>query len=71
MFVVTLVVPSVSEMVVPLLPPLEELRFSSFVSRMMNKFESGEIKTCNYVELAVLIDDFWQSWRNDVLLTHW
>jgi hypothetical protein len=43
MFVVTLVVPSVSEMVVPLLPPLEELIFSSFVSRVTIKFHSGEI----------------------------
>lgn len=43
MIVVALVGTSVSEMVVPLLPPLEELMFSSFVSRMTIKFYSGEI----------------------------
>jgi len=39
MFVVTLLVPFVRQMVVPLLPPLEALMFSSFVSRMTAEFD--------------------------------
>ena len=42
MFVVPLLVPFVRETVVPLLPPLEALMFSSFVSRMTAEPDCGK-----------------------------
>lgn len=70
MFVVTVLVPFVTEMVVPLLPPLEALIFSSFVSRMTTENDRGKFN-CSKVACVVLIGAGWQSCRRDAELNHW